>query len=432
MNENLLSYFWKSRCFPQQGLRTTRGEEIAIISPGIQNPNQGPDFLMAKIRMGEVLWAGQVEIHVRSSDWIRHGHQSDPNYRNVVLHVVWEDDLRGESGMPDVPTLQLRDYIASDQIERYKDLTGAQSRISCLPMLSTVESLHLSSQIESVSVERLEEKSKKMESGLRHWDGDWDALMYSELCRYLNSPVNAHAAEELTRRLPWTCILKTRDDAVKLEALVLTCAGLLSEKHEDPWLRSMYREGEFLLRKFGLSPMGETDWHYLRMRPAHFPGLRLAQLCALFHALERPFHAILDCTDLDRARALFRVSPSRYWDSHYRPGGRNHAPTTKRLGSSTLDLIWINVICPMMHLYGIRQGRPGYCDRALQWLEKLPPEDNKWTRIWKQTGMAAENARQSQGVLLQIRDYCDQKKCLHCRIGHRILSTSRGLRQTYP
>ncbi len=432
MNESLLSYFWKTRCFPQQCLKTTHNEEISIISPGMPNSNQGPDFLMAKIRIGEVLWVGQVEIHVMSSDWLRHGHQSDPNYQNVVLHVVWEDDLPEEKGLPQAPVLQLKDYISPNLIDLYQNLTGAKSQIACISLLNDVEPIHLSAQIESASVERLEEKAERMATGLRQNGSDWDALFYIEICRYLNSPVNAPAAEELTKRLSWKLILRTREDLFRLESLVLGCAGLLTEKAEDLLSEKMSGEAGFLLQKYGLIPMKGSDWHYLRMRPAHFPDLRLAQLCAFFHSLERPFHSILDCNSLDQARSLFQINPSPYWDFHYRAGGKKHAPKIKRLGSPTIDLLFINVICPMIHLFGTRQGKPEFGNLALQWLEEIPAENNKWTRIWQQTGFSLENARQSQGIIRQFRHYCEPKKCLHCKIGHRIMSRPDRLEPTYP
>ncbi|MBK9271105.1 MAG: DUF2851 family protein [Saprospiraceae bacterium] len=421
MNEALISFIWTSKKLLAKSLFSTSGKKLRIIHPGTKNHNQGPDFLFAKIEVDHILWVGQIEIHVKSSDWFKHNHQGDANYQNLILHVVWENDLLQEDAMEKFPVLELKSVISAQDFEIYNNLMKEPHPIPCINLIHQVSSLVLTDQIERASVERLQIKSNQIDEELSENKFDWDSLFYQKMCYYMVSPVNVDAMNQLTKRVNFRHVLKLSSDALALEALMFAVSGLLPSHSDHEWIQQLISKGQFFIDKFNLSAMQAHNWYFLRMRPAHFPTIRIAQIASFFHQTPRPFEEWVDCSSVKEAKKQLRVKASDYWDSHYQFSDRTHPASKKWIGTSTADLILINVICPMLFKYGQYYSKPKLIEKSLNWLEQLKPENNKPIRVWSQTGFKTTNARQSQGVLHQLNGYCNQKKCLECKIGFKLM-----------
>ncbi len=418
MTERLLQFIWQFQYFNRNELATTTGETVQIFSPGQYNTNQGPDFSAARIRIGNTTWAGTAELHVRSSDWIKHRHQEDTNYDNVILHVVWEDD--GVENQ--VPVLELKERVPKILLQRYRELMDASVFIPCEKQIHTVPEICWKSWKDRLMAERLIRKAGIVSAFLKETNGHWEETFWWLLARNFGAKVNAAAFEEMARTLPVSLLARHRSQIHHLEALLLGQSGLLCEEPPDDYYSLLQKEYQFLKNKYKLQPIHQPV-HFLRMRPGNFPTVRLAQLASLLQNTEQLFSVIKDSRSLNEVRELFNVSANDYWHYHYR-FGETSVFKKKTLGESMTDTIIINTVCPVLFAYGSYHQEQQYKETALQWLENTPAENNTNTRGFMELRIGIKNAFDSQALIELKNEYCCKKRCLECGAGNAILKYS--------
>ena len=412
MKEDFLYYLWENRLLTGT-LSTEMGVPIEIINPGFRNTDSGPDYLEAKIKIGHQLWVGQVEIHVKTSDWMKHGHQHDKAYGNVVLHVVHEH------------VLELKGHFDTELYRQYQNLTNAQRWIACERQLNQVQSFTKNTWLERMAVERLQEKSKTVDKLLKTNNFDWENTLYRLLLRYFGMKVNNEAFETLASILPFKTLLKHADQIVQLEAMLLGCAGFLEIESDEDYPLMLKREYEAMKAKFNLLTMPVERWKFMRMRPVNFPTVRLAQLAQMIHRHGTLFSKIKESSTAEEIKALFDVKASAYWDTHYRFSVIGSS-IPKHLGEGITNVLIINAIVPLLFCYGKFHKDERYCEKALQLLELTAAEDNNIIRHYSDRGMSPQNAMQSQALLHLYNIYCRRKRCLECSIGIILLQSNKG------
>lgn len=428
--EQLLHYVWKHRILPLGTLTTTDGQDVEIIDSGLHNRNAGPDFFNAKVRIGGQMWVGNVEIHLRSSDWQRHGHQLDPAYNNVILHVaeVVDADVTTSDGKRP-PQLCLP--IPVEVREHYAELCRTEDYPRCWRIIPSLSQLTIHSWMSALLAERLAQRAQRCLDWLKAVDGDWERTLFIALARNFGFGINGDAFEVWGRSLPLHAAAKHRDNLFQLEALFLGTAGLLAleampltarkvSAHDDYFLR-MQHEWMYLKHKFQLpEPMAYERWRYLRLRPQNFPHLRIVQLASLFFRGTASFAALMKTTSREALHLALETAPSDYWQTHYLFGLESRL-SEKRLSSASRDLIIINTVCPMLFSYGEAHNDEMMQERAVQLLEQLRPEQNYIIRQWQQCGVEVASAADSQALIQLKRAYCDRKDCLRCRFGYEYL-----------
>lgn len=428
-SEKLLQYVWLHGFFNFGALQTTAGEAVRIISPGNWNTNSGPDFLNARIRIGDTLLAGNVELHLCASDWIKHRHSEDKNYHNLILHVVYENDVSDSSYLPPhVPTLELEGRIPGILLDRYNSLMQHDGNILCAGQLAAVNEITWMSWKDRLLVERWQQKTALFDSLMADNQNNREETFYVALARNFGLPVNGDAFMTLALSLPLKHLTRHKNNLLQLEAFLFGQAGMLNETFKEEYPNRLKEEYHFLRNKYGLTPMQPHLWKWMRMRPSAFPSVRLAQFAALIHRSSHLFSKILETTDVKMAFDLLNVEASPYWDTHYRFLKRNdqgpvNKPQKKSLGKAMIQNILINTICPMLARYDQFQLNNTYLDRAFEWMKILPSENNRYTREWAALGMENKSAWDSQALLQLTRNYCMEKRCLDCAIGNKILRT---------
>ena len=438
MREEFLYYIWENR-LTDKDLKTTEGESVEAVTTGYRNTDSGPDFLEAKIQIGDKLWAGHVEIHVKSSDWNRHGHQNDKAYKNVILHVVYENDLQ----VNDIPTLELKGHFGESLFAHYQKLIASKTWIPCEKSIVQVPVFTRLSWLDRMAVERLESKSGAVTKILEANQFDWEDVLYKLLMRYFGLKVNNEAFEYLANILPFKTLLKHVDNLLQVEAMLMGCAGFLEDDFTEDYPMLLRREFSVMKAKFNLLTMPAERWKFMRMRPSNFPTIRLAQMAQLIHKNGPLFSKIKAAKDTAEAKALFDVAASEYWETHWRFAQRDRLPqcdspttqpsgavglsyhgsrkTAKHLGDATADILIINAVAPLLFCYGKLHKDDSYCETALQFLEDTEAEDNAVIRHFAQCGITTENAMQTQALLHLYSYFCKRKRCLECRIGNVLL-----------
>ena len=415
MREEFLYYIWENR-LTDKDLKTIEGESIDIVATGYRNTDSGPDFLEAKIQIGNKLWAGHVEIHVKSSDWNRHGHQSDKAYKNVILHVVYENDLQ----VNDIPTLELKGHFDGSLFAQYQKLIASKTWIPCEKSISQVPVFTRLSWLDRMAVERLESKSGNVTKILEANQFDWEDALYKLLMRYFGLKVNNEAFEYLANILPFKTLLKHSDNLLQVEAMLMGCAGFLEDDFTEEYPLLLKREFSVMKAKFNLLTMPAERWKFMRMRPSNFPTIRLAQMAQLVHKNGCLFSKIKATKNTAEVKALFDVAASEYWETHWRFGFSTESKP-KHLGETTADVLIINAVAPLLFCYGKLHKDESVCETALQFLEETEAEDNAIIRHYAQYGITAENAMQTQALLHLYSYFCKRKRCLECRIGNVLL-----------
>ena len=418
MTERLLQYIWQFQYFNKGELQTTAGEEIQIISQGTYNTNQGPDFTDAKIKIGKTIWAGNIELHLLSSDWQRHNHHFDKNYENVILHVVWEDDFPNYN----IPVLNLKNRIAKALLQRYEGLMNAQGFIPCEKMIETVKPIVLESWKERLLAERLTRKSASIEAYLNQNNHHWEETFWWLLAKNFGIKINAETFETMAQTIPVSILAKHKNQIHQLEALLMGQANLLNEKFTEDYPIMLQKEYRFYNGKYKLRQNGFTSF-FLRMRPGNFPTVRLAQLAMLVHQSEHLFSKIKDTRSVKDVKQWLDVTANDYWHYHY----RFDEPSSfkkKNLGEAMIDNILINTICTMLFAFGHFNKEQKYKDRALRWMEEINAESNSITRGFQQAGIQNKNARDSQALIELKNEYCSKKRCLDCAVGNALLKSS--------
>jgi len=421
MQEDLLHYVWRTRRFEFQNLITTEGETVEIIFPGVHNTHAGPDFFDARIRIGDTLWAGNVEMHLVASEWETHRHGEDRAYDNVVLHVVWEEDLPVLRGNGErIPCVELKKRIPAATIKTYRELLHNEYWIPCQHHFHRVPDITRQIWLDRLMVERLESKTAFIAESLERNHQHWEETFYQVLARNFGVKVNAEPFEALARSLPLNLLSKHKNNLLQLEALLFGQAGLLAGVFEDDYPQRLQKEYAFLQHKYSLQPIAGSSWKFLRMRPANFPSLRIAQFATLIHQSAHLFSKILVAQNVEEIENMFEVRLSNYWQTHY-IFGKASAKRAKTLGQTAIHLLVINTIAPFLFVYGKLKAEPALCDRALRLLESVPPESNSIIENWQRLGMEPVSAGQTQALLQLKNGYCDKRQCLRCAVGNEVM-----------
>ena len=421
MRESILHYVWQHKLFTAQQLVTTEGEPVDVIDVGKHNTDAGPDFFNAKIRIGETLWAGNVEIHTRSTDWHRHSHHSDKAYNSVILHVVSEVD--GEIFRADgakIPQLVL--VYPKHIAENYDRLITEQKWIACEDKIAAVPGIVIESWKNALLTERLEQKMQAITTLLTESNQHWEEAFYITLARNFGFGTNSQAFESLAKSVPLSVLGKHKDQLLQLEAVLFGQAGLLTDEATDEYAARLKQEYSFMKAKFGLQPINASQWKLLRLRPDNFPHVRIAQFASLIHSSSKLFSKIVDQPEMEYLRSIFVCEPSDYWKRHYLFS--HESPVRdKKLGTQSINVLLINTVVPFLFCYAQQKNNQTLKDKALQLLEQLPSERNAIITAWQKLGINSASAYDSQALLQLKKQYCDDKKCLRCRIGHKVLTS---------
>lgn len=424
MNESLLQFIWQHSLYNPHGLCTTDGEPLTVIHAGRLNTHAGPDFCDARIKIGTTTLAGNVELHTRSSDWNRHGHQHDAAYNNLALHVVYERDSENVSN--GIPTLELKAHIPEAVLTNYAGLVNGGNKLPCGTQHTAVRSITKEGWMARLLAERWEQKLGDWNLQLSGSADDWRNLLYWRMAANFGFKTNATPFMMLAQSLPINIATRHKDNLTQLEALFFGQAGMLEGDFKDDYPRELQREYDYLRKKYKLKPIASSLWKFLRMRPVNFPTIRIAQFAGLVHQSLHLFSQIVESHTIADIRPLLDIKASSYWDAHYRfDYEANEKALPKTLGKTSVENIIINTIAPVQFLYASRQGTETLRERSLQLLESVPAEKNTITTLWEEYGWPAENAAQTQALIQLYNNYCSQKRCLECTIGLHILRPAK-------
>lgn len=410
--ERLLHYVWKHKILPLKPLVTSDVQEVEVIDPGLHNHDQGPDFFNAKIRLAGTLWAGNVEVHLRSSDWYRHSHDSDPAYNSVILHVVGEID--GEVKTQEGKTLpQVRLDIPQGIRQSYEELCRTEDYPRCHRIISSIPPIKVHQWMDALLVERLKERSEKVAERAERTGGDWERATFVTLSRSFGFGLNGDAFERWAMRIPLSAAGKHRDNLFQIEALFLGMAGLINDVEgvkSSQEVRLLQQEFEFLKHKFSLGDtMKREDWRFLRTRPRNFPDIRILQIAELYHSSRAQMSKLLEAKSIEELQECLAI---------------------KGMTAASRRLLIINTVVPLLFAYGRHVSDEDICQRSIRLLEELPAENNYILRQWQDCGLKVGTAADSQALIQLKRQYCDRIDCLRCRFGYEYLKggqkTQRG------
>ena len=434
MTEAFLHYVWQHQML-DSGLTTTDGQPVVVLRVGDLNRDAGPDFFNARVRIGNVEWAGNIEVHVHSTDWHQHHHDTDAAYNNVVLHVVYEHN--GEIYLANgkvPPTVELKPYLHSSLVANYESLMAPVNgdRIPCGSSLRQVPEFILHSFLERLTVERIETKAATVHRLLEESHGGWEQTCYWLIARYFGGKVNALPFELLAKATDQRLLARWRNDRQRLEALLMGQAGFLGDFLKDEYPRALQSDYEPLRNGARLVPVDTNLWKFHRLRPSNFPTIRISQFADLMSRTTNLFSTLLSMTDIKQLEQFFTCEAATYWNNHYQidcPANDNHP---KRIGRMQADLLIINAWVPLLFVYGSQKGQQQYKEQAVSLLQQLPAENNAVIRRWQQAGVIPRNAAESQALLQLSSHYCTPRHCLECRIGYHILCHHRVLSETTP
>lgn len=403
-------------------MATNDGRHVRVIDPGLLNTDAGPDFFNAKVEIDGQLWVGNIEMHVSATDWKRHGHDTDPAYDSVVLHVVDKDDApvfrtNGER----IPQLVLQ--VSPLFNMSYSELVNSRLELPCADSIGKVPAITITEWIERLAFERLHSKVDRVRDLLDMYHGSWEDVCYVTLSRNLGFGINNEAFERLARRTPLRLLHKHSDSLLQIEALLFGQAGMLNQDSigADDYYRHLCSEYAFLANKFSLQPMEHEVWKMFRIRPQNFPYRRIAMLAHYIEGGFRLMSNILEANGEKELRELFQVELTGYWSNHFSFG----KPSEKQqpaLSNSSIDIVLINTVAPLYYAYGEITGNYALADKAIELLESLKPESNSIVKTFVTAGLDCDSALTSQALIELKHSYCDARKCIYCKIGHRLLS----------
>jgi hypothetical protein len=423
MNESFLHYIWQFQYFDKANLETQQGEQVSIFKTGWLNTNAGPDFSGAKIRIGDLDWVGNVEIHQKASDWIAHSHTQDKAYENVILHVVWEGDeviTRMDGSV--IPTIELKDRVDESLLKAYRKLVNSSTVIPCEKSFQSADELIKLSMVEKSLLKRLEYKAHEAQQVLQSNGGDWQETAYQLLARNFGFKINSESFFQLAKSLPYKIITKHSSNLLQLEALLFGQAGMLETKTKDEYVTALFEEYLFLSKKYSIydSRLSTAQWKFLRLRPANFPTLRIAQFASLMASEKSLFPTFIEADSFDKLQSVLSCSPSVYWHSHFH-FARKSKTKIHSFGQASKENVIINTIVPLWVAYGKAKDDQRYVDRAMEILQHIPAEVNKITKIWSGLGMSLQSSFDSQALIEQYNTLCQKRDCLNCVVGASLL-----------
>lgn len=418
MTERLFQFIWQFQYYNKGNLKTFAGEELQIIQPGILNNSQGPDFLNAQIRCNNTLLAGSIELHIHSSEWMQHGHSNDKNYKNCILHVVWENDRDLQLNMP---VLELSSRVSNVLLAQYADLMESRQFIPCEKHLHKINAITITSWKHRLMIERLQQKAGKIEKILQQTKSHWEEVFWRVLARNFGIKVNADAFEKIAESVSVNILAKHKNRLTQLEALLLGQAGLLEEDFDDDYPVMLQKEYRFLKAKYQLQAI-HIPVHFLRMRPANFPTIRLSQLASLINESSHLFSLVKETEDLKIIISMFNATANDFWHYHYTFSEKAEFKK-KNLGRQMTENIILNTVIPVLYAYGWYNNTEAYKEKALRWSEELAAEKNNITKGFENLGIENKNAFDSQALIQLKNMYCNEKRCLQCAIGNKILKS---------
>ncbi|MBC3757472.1 DUF2851 family protein [Hyunsoonleella sp. SJ7] len=421
MQEDFLHYIWKYRKYESQDLMTSDMQNIDVVATGEHNLNAGPDFFNAQIRIGEQLWAGNVEIHIKSSDWFLHNHELDKAYDNVILHVVWEHDaevFRKDNSV--IPILELRDCVSPSSLNNYtKLLNGKQQWINCENDFPEMDGFTIQNWLERLYFERLERKSIEIFKLLEISKNDWEAVLFKMLAKNFGLKVNGESFLSLANSFDFSVLRKSQPKLEQIEALLFGQSRMLETAVEEPYFQSLQKDYQFLKQKFKLETAMVSP-SFFRLRPPNFPTIRLSQLANLYHKHQNLFSKLIDSGSIDDIYQLFSVEASAFWKRHY-TFSKASKVSKKRLSKAFIDLLIINTIVPLKFSYAKHQGKSSE-ESIINLLGNISSENNSVVNKFNALQKVSENAMQSQALIQLKNEYCDKNLCLKCAIGNKLLN----------
>lgn len=426
MEESFLHFIWKFQQLNSRELQSQTGAKITILDPGFKNQDAGPDFKNAKIKIGEILWNGNVEIHVNAADWYRHNHQVDDAYDNVILHVVWKnDDVIKRKDQTIIPALELKNIVDEKLILNHDRFFESRNEILCKRYLNKTKPITIHNMMDKVLAERLEQKSNLIFKEIAFTDNDWEEISWRIFCKNFGFKTNADSFYDLGKSTPFKLLKKESDSLQNIEAILFGQAGFLEDDYSDDYFSSLKKEYFFRQKKYSLERrIDKHQWKFLRLRPANFPTIRIAQLAALVVNNINLFSTLVNFSSLKDLKENLQSFQSEYWQNHYNFGIKAKSKVGK-LGQSSIENILINTVAPILFAYGIHKDNEEYKEKALELLTSVKPEINATTKKFMESGMDIINAFDSQAVLELFNQYCLRKRCLNCAIGVELIRSGR-------
>jgi hypothetical protein len=421
MTESFLHYIWKYKLFDAAFLQTKTGEKVEILHTGLHNTDSGPDFFNARIKIGDTTWAGNVEIHLNSSDWFHHNHHKDTAYDSVIAHVVYQDDAEiSRKNGSIIPTIKLN--FNKDIFSKYESLLQNEQWIHCTNEIIHVDKTAKELWIASLAVERIYHKSETIKQRLEINQNNWEETLYHFLARGFGFNVNADPFELLAKSIPLKCFSKIKDQKNAIETLLMGQAGFLKEEiSDDEYYKVLKKEYTFLQKKFNIQPLDHHLWKFLRIRPSNFPTIRISQFANFIYKLNGAFSTIIETKSINELKRLFDINASDYWDDHYQ-FGKISAYKKKNFGEEAFQLVMINTIVPFLFIYGKIKAIDRYSDLAINYLEQLKPEINSVITNWKKLDFKIPDAFHSQALIELKKEYCQKDRCLDCSFGNKIIT----------
>ncbi|MFT6850145.1 MAG: hypothetical protein ACJATA_000954 [Sphingobacteriales bacterium] len=420
MKEDFLHYIWKFKRINPNDLITAKGEPILVLNPGIHNFDSGPDFSNARLKIGDTVWAGNVEIHVNSSDWFAHKHQFDNAYNNVILHVVYNHDK--EVPLPNgisIPHLELKGKIPKKLQHNYENLISNGNWIPCEQSIKDKEQLQIPGFYSNLLIERLMEKGKHVGDVVSSTNNDWEQTLYELLTANFGLKVNVTPMRMLSKELPLKILRKHLNNPRQIEALLFGTAGFLNQSFEEDYPEILRKEFSFLQKKYKLKPIDLSLWRFGRMMPGNLPTIRLAQVASLIAKKDFNFSGLIS-SEISQFKTILETSAFSYWENHYH-FNKTTVEHSAKIGGQKIDNVIINVIVPVLFEYGVLNQKQAFKEKALSLLESIKPENNVIIRGFKKIGFEARSAFETQSLLQLKNHYCNNKKCVNCTLGNKIM-----------
>lgn len=421
MDEQFLHYIWKFQKFKSNQLELINNQSLKIFYPGNHNHDSGPDFEEARIKIDEIEWAGQVEIHINSSDWLHHNHQEDQTYESVVLHVVWNHDKEIHIQNEVIPTLELKNLVDPFLIEKYHRYISTTDEILCSSQINSLSNLTISSMLDRVLIERLSNKASEVLMTLSENTNDWEQVTYRTIAANFGFSTNKGTFIRLTELAPFEVLKKVLHNQLATEALLYGQSGFLDNTIDD-YQTELNKEYQFLKKKFRLKEgLSKSYWKSGKLRPTNFPIVRIAQLSALLHSQPQLFTLLIKTININELKQRLMVDVSTYWQLHYDFNKRTKK-TNNSIGRSSFENLLINSVSPLLAAYARFTDEHQYMDRAINLLESISPERNRITKKWDPLEIKAKSAFDSQALIQLHKNYCEKRRCLKCNIGVEILN----------